>query len=245
MSGIAVSRGCFRVFIWRALVAKKQKAQKSTSRSSNDSEAKFPYTTKPASLRRLLKEIPKKPKPSRFDRDLLRSWSFGDTNDQTMLRVLKAVTLLNDRNEPTDLYSRFMSLDDGAKALGPEVKRVYAPLFEASLSPFQESNERLKNLFNIHSGGGDSSLDFQIQTFKALCENASFDQTSGSTTVVQATGVGIATGIPLSSGAMSGPVVNINLHIHLPENKSRRDYEDIIEDIGRYIFGRDGGVRRE
>jgi len=227
------------------MVAKQQRAQKSTSRASNDSEAKFPYTTKPASLRRLLKEIPKKPKPSRFDRDLLRSWSFGDTNDQTMLRVLKAVALLNDRNEPTELYSRFMNMDEGAKALGPEVKRVYAPLFEASLSPFQESNERLKNLFNIHSGGGDRSLDFQIQTFKALCENASFDQASSSASVVQASGVGVAAGTSASSGPMSGPVVNINLHIHLPENKSRRDYEDIIEDIGRYIFGREGGVRRD
>jgi hypothetical protein len=33
-------------------------------------------------------------------------------------------------------------------------------------------------------------------------------------------------------------VVHIDLHIHLPENKSRRDYEAIIEDIGRYIYGK-------
>jgi hypothetical protein len=45
--------------------------------------------------------------------------------------------------------------------------------------------------------------------------------------------------------APSQPIVNINLHIHLPENKSRRDYETIIEDIGRYIFGRVNGDRRE
>jgi hypothetical protein len=135
------------------LAAKKQKVQKSVARNPSDSEPKFPYTTKPASLRRLLKEIPKKPKPSKFDRDLLRSWGFGDTNDQTMLRVLKAVQLLNDRNEPTDVYSRFMSLDIGAKALGPEIKRVYAPLFEASLVPFQEGTEKLQNLFNKLQSG--------------------------------------------------------------------------------------------
>lgn len=224
-------------------MAKKQKAR-SIGRTSGDGEAKFPYTTKPASLRRLLKEIPKKPKPSKFDRDLLRSWGFGDTNDQTMLRVLKAVALLNDRNEPNDLYARFMNLDDGAKALGPEVKRLYAPLFEASVSPFQESNDKLKNLFNIHSGGGDRSLDYQIQTFKALCENASFDQTpfaATSTSTSAGSAVG-GSGVPSVAGA---PGIHINLHIHLPENKSRRDYEDIIEDIGRYIFGREGTSRRE
>lgn len=51
-----------------------------------------------------------------------------------------------------------------------------------------------------------------------------------------ASGVGAATG---------AAVVHINLHIHLPENKTRRDYEAVIEDIGRYIFGRNLSERRE
>jgi hypothetical protein len=59
---------------------------------------RFPYTTKPASLRRFLKEIPKKPRPPKFDMDLLKSWGFSDANDYSMLRVLKAVNLLNDKN---------------------------------------------------------------------------------------------------------------------------------------------------
>src|SRR5713226_7154194 len=88
-------------------------------RTKTDSRPKFPYTTKPASLRRLLKEIPKKPKPQKFDMGLLRSWGFSDANDYSMLRVLKAVNLLNDKNEPTELYTRFMNLDEGAKILGP------------------------------------------------------------------------------------------------------------------------------
>jgi len=93
-------------------------------------EAKFPYTNKPASLRRLLKEIPNKPKPSKIDRALLRSWGFSDNNDQSMLRVLKAVNLLNDGSVPSDLYSRYMNLDEGAKVLGPEIRRVWpAPGF--------------------------------------------------------------------------------------------------------------------
>ena len=217
-------------------------------RTKAGTNPKFPYTTKPASLRRLLKDIPKKPRPPKFDMDLLRSWGFSDANDYSMLRVLKAVNLLNDKNEPTELYGRFMSIDEGAKVLAPEIKRVYAPLFQASHTPYAESNERLRNLFNIHSGGGDRSLDQQAQTFKALCENASFDQ--GPTTIglsaVGAASRGEADPSSLSGGeAFSKPTININLHIHLPENKSRRDYEDIIEDIGRYIFGRNIGDRRE
>lgn len=226
-------------------MARKAAANKvKTEESVRNTEAKFPYTTKPASLRRLLKDIPGKPKPAKFDRALLKSWGFSDTNDQTMLRVLKAVNLINDRNEPGDIYSQYMSMDDGAKVLGPEIRRVYAPLFQASHTPYQESNEKLKNLFNIHSGGGDRSLEFQIQTFKALSENAIFDSTSTGDGM-GAEGLGSVPAKPIGHSPAGAPVVNINLHIHLPENKSRRDYEDIIEDIGRHIFGRESGGRRE
>jgi hypothetical protein len=207
---------------------------------SDQSEPRFPYTNKPGSLRRLLKEIPRKPRPQKFDRRLLQSWGFRDNNDYTVVRVLKAVNLLTDTSEPTDIYIRFMELDSGAKVLAPEIRRIYAPLFEASQKPYEESSERLKNLFNIYSGGGDRTLELQIQTFKALCENADF---SGVATAGDGAIAGASPRTPLDpslklSGGAGGPIININLHIHLPENKSRRDYEDIIEDIGKYIFGR-------
>jgi Family of unknown function (DUF5343) len=206
-------------------VARKKQIPERSGRAKADTSPKFPYTTKPASLRRLLKEIPKKPKPAKFDMGLLRSWGFSDANDYSMLRVLKAINLLNDKNEPTELYSQFMKLDVGAKAIGPELRRVYAPLFQASHTPYNENNEALQNLFNIHSGGGDRTLDQQIQTFKALSENTSFDQTPlatpGDPSV--ATGGGIPQGtLPGAAGTSAGPIVNINLHIHLPDNKSRR-----------------------
>lgn len=224
----------------------KAKAKNTTTKKSEGSSSKprFPYTTKPASLRRLLQEIPKKPKPPKFNKDLLRSWGFNDTNDLTMLRVLKAVNLLNGQNEPTATYSQFMILDEGAKALGPAIRRVYEPLFQASHKPYEENTEKLQNLFNIHSGGADSSLDFQIQTFKALCENASFEGESPGDASARGENTMDAASTTNSSGT-DGPVININLHIHLPENKTRRDYEDIIEDIGRYIFGRESGARRD
>ena len=34
------------------------------------------------------------------------------------------------------------------------------------------------------------------------------------------------------------PPMQIDLHIHLPENKTTRDYEAIIQDIAKYIYGR-------
>jgi hypothetical protein len=226
--------------------AKKAPAKKAKKEEpAPHTEPKFPYTNKPASLRRLLKEIPKKPKPDKFDKNLLQSWGFKDTNDYSVIRVLKAVGFLNDGNQPTEKYAQFMHPEDAGKALGAEVRRVYAPLFKASHTPHTESAENLKSLFNIHSGGGEATMDFQIGTFKALAENANLSaQQSTGTGTPQNLGTG-AQGESGSRGSdpqgAQNPTVNINLHIHLPENKSRREYEDIIEDIGRYIFGRGQG----
>jgi hypothetical protein len=221
-------------------------AAKPAKKESSRTTPKFPYTNKPGSLRKVLKDIPKKPKPTKFNFELLKSWGYRDTNDQSVVRVFKAVNLLSASGEPTEVYTQFMNLDGGARALGTEVKRLYAPLFNAAHAPYDESAEKLKNLFHIHSGGGERVLEYQMQTFKALCESASFD--AQQTFAAAATSTGAATktsGTSAANTAATGqPTVNINLHIHLPENKTRRDYTDIIEDIGRYIFGRANGDRR-
>lgn len=203
-------------------------------------EPSFPYTNKPGSLRRFLQLVPQKPRPQKIDKTLMQSWGFKDTNDMSILRVLRSAGLLSSTNEPTDLYTSFMNLNGGAAALAKPLRELYAPLFTASHTPYKESAEMLRNLFNIHSGGSAVTLDLQVQTFKALSESTNFE--SGQlqdTTAGQPTGgTPPAAGSTPPNGFQQGPSVHIDLHIHLPENKSRRDYEAIIEDIGRYIYGR-------
>jgi hypothetical protein len=229
------------------MTAKKSTEKQSTEKQKAVTEPKFPYTTKPSSLRRLLQEIPKKPRPTKFDKSLLKSWGFANANDYSMIRVLKSVGLLDSANVPSDLYSQYMALDSGAAALAEPIRRIYEPLFQASHMPYKESNEKLLNLFNIHSGGGERALDQQLQTFKALCEHTSFENSPRppQQQFAASANVGSASVGSPQPGA-GAPVVHVNVHIHLPENKSSRDYEAIIQDIGRYIFGReDSGHRNE
>jgi hypothetical protein len=219
---------------------KTEKKKQQQKRKEAETAPKFPYTTKPSSLRRLLQEIPNKPRPLKFDKKLLKSWGYADANDYSMIRVMKALGLLNSNNEPTELYAQYMNLQTGSTVLAEPIKSIYQPLFNASVSPYDEDTKKLQNLFNIHSGGSERSIEQQIQTFKALCENTAFDgvvqQPPPSTTTTSLV-TSSATGQLQSM--QSGPTsVNINVHIHLPENKSRRDYECMIEDIGKYIFGR-------
>ncbi len=198
----------------------------------------FPYCITPNALRRFLELIPNKPRPGKVNADTLKAWGLKNTNDGSIIRVLKAVGLVGSTNEPTERYVEFMSQDKGPAILAAAIKGVWAPLFESSHEPHKEDAAAIRNYFHVHSGGGERVIQLQIQTFKAVCDHADFKVTIP----VRGSGSGKsgAAGLTGSEGAAGGPgtSIHVDLHIHLPENKTRRDYEYIFEDIARHIFGR-------
>ncbi len=82
-------------------------------------------------------------------------------------------------------------------------------------------------------------MRLQVQTFKALCEHASFSGTTVSTRAPAAADhAADGHGSSATRTTPQLPPVQVDLHIHLPENKTTRDYEAIIQDIAKYIYGR-------
>lgn len=61
---------------------------------SDAGQPKFPYTPQPKALRRLLAEIPKRPKPPRLSLSTLKAWDVLKTNDASPINVLKKIGLL-------------------------------------------------------------------------------------------------------------------------------------------------------
>ncbi|MDO8619717.1 MAG: DUF5343 domain-containing protein [Candidatus Daviesbacteria bacterium] len=211
-------------------MAKKSKKLKRVEETKNDSKPKFPYTITPGALRTVLQEIPKRPKPTSMKLTLLKTWGIRDNNARTVLSVLKTLGLIDGSGSPTPHYTDYMKNDTGASSLANRIRETYAQFFQASNEPHRETQENLRNFFNIHSGGSEATLNHQIQTFKTLCEFANFNTELGSA-------VNAETNNPkLGTNNTAGASININLHIHLPENKSRADYEEIVKDIGKYIF---------
>jgi hypothetical protein len=212
---------------------------KQSKASVTTSEPKFPYTPAPNSLRKFLKWIPDKPKPPKVTFDLLRSWGLTSSNDRYIISILKKLDFLDSSGVPTQHYDAFMLKGTGPATMGAQIRRLYAPLFQASHRPHEDGQEDLRRLFHLHSGGSEGTINYQIQTFKALCEFASFEQQLSATQPTTNGQLGGATAVPLSMQASVGfgfPTNHIDLHIHLPENKTARDYEAIIQDIARYIY---------
>jgi uncharacterized protein DUF5343 len=158
---------------------------------------------------------------------------------ELQLLYLKKIGLLGPSGEPTVHYSEFMKTGSGPAVLAQRIRGNYRELFENSLAPQSETDEELRKLFHIHSGGGEDAMRLQVQTFKALSEHANFNASpAGGETGTNGTRGGAGTATDRRDGEQQLPPIQVDLHIHLPENKTTRDYEAIIQDIARYIYGR-------
>jgi len=223
----------------RKKTAKEAPKKRAAAESQDTGAPAFPYTNLPQALKRLLTEIPKRPKPPKVTMETLKGWNVTSSNSSnTVIRVLKKIGLLQESGQPTEHYAAFMKPGTGSAVLGQRLRETYRLLFENSLTPQTAQTEELKTLFNIHSGGGEQAMRLQIQTFKILAEFATFSDLPASGTPSDVSNSGGAS--PNSKpGAPGIPAVQVDLHIHLPENKSTREYEAIIQDIAKYIYGRE------
>jgi hypothetical protein len=208
----------------------KQKRKRQEAEDTGSGNPRYPYTVAPKSLRRFLELVPQKPKPPKITTSTLRTWGFKSGNDLSILRVLKEIELLSPAGEPTQHYGDFMKTGTGAAALGRQIKKSYEALFQNVSNPEKSSNDELRNFFNINSGGSERTIQLQIDTFKALVAYATFgdnDPLAQDSLEHSANDSGSPVGTP---------AIRIDLHIHLPENKSKSDYDAILESIANHLY---------
>ena len=82
-------------------------------------------------------------------------------------------------------------------------------------------------------------MRLQVQTFKVLAEHANFTVAGAAPGSKDPNVTGAAQIFSPDHGEHRLPPVQVDLHIHLPENKTTREYEAIIQDIAKYIYGRE------
>jgi hypothetical protein len=216
----------------------KSKEEKTTSAGTYGA-AKYPYTLTPAALRRFLDQIPTKPKPEKVNATTLKAWGFKNSNDHSILRVLKSLELLSSSGEPTVNYVEYMSPDKGPAALGRQIRKVYGTLFSHVSNPGSANQEELKNFFNTYGGGGEEVVRLQIQAFKALAEHATFGAADPLEQTERNTSSASETTANSNAGRRQDAAVRIDLHIHLPENKTKAEYDSILESIAKHIYQQD------
>lgn len=210
------------------------KSNLSKKQSAVHGNPQFPYCTAPNSLRRFLEVAPEKPRPPKITSNTLQVWGFRGGNDRSILAVLKRLELLSPTGEPTGEYTEFMNKDTGPSVLGRQLKKVYTALFQNVAHPERASNEDLRSFFNIHSGGGEQTIRYQIETFKALASHATF----GDSDPLEKTETVRKGADDQKGGGSDELAIRFDLHIHLPENKTKSDYDAIMESIATHLYRR-------
>lgn len=217
------------------MAPKKQKKESSSNAAYGT--PKYPYASTPSSLGRFLSMVPNKPKPEKVNSATIKAWGFKNTNDQSIIRVLKTIDLVSPGGEPTKSYEEFMQPGKGPAALGRQIKQVYPTLFSTVLNPGTAPHDELKSFFNTYGGGSEKVVQLQIQTFKAMAQYATFGASDPLEQEDAVPGDNFS-GEQNHRNGSSNPTIRIDLHIHLPENKTKADYDSILEGIAKHIYGK-------
>jgi uncharacterized protein DUF5343 len=167
----------------------------------------YAYTSVPNSLRQFLKGVPSRGVPAKVDPAHLKSIGLKEENDQTIIRVLKFVGLLNSDGSPTDAYKGFRDKGKGATLLAKEIGRAYRELFDTYPDAYSQTDENLRNFFSAKTSVGAKAISFMVGTFKVLCE---FGEFSGVTTAI--TNLSSATQSAVTGAGASGRPGRVAAH---------------------------------
>lgn len=215
----------------------KKKTKTNTDSENTYGKPNYPYASTPSSLGRFLGMVPNKPRPEKVNAATIKAWGFRNTNDQSILRVLKAVDFIGSAGEPTKNYEEFMQPGKGPAILGRQIKKTYDNLFKIVTNPGSASHEDLRSFFNTYGGGSEKIVQLQIQTFRSMAGYATF----GSSDPLEQSNNSSEQLEPNTSGSFNGshsPAIRVDLHVHLPENKTKADYDSILESIAKHLYGK-------
>jgi hypothetical protein len=189
----------------------------------------YPYTTAPNKLREFIKGIPSRAVPEKVSQNYLEGLGMKSKADRSIIPVLKAIKLLASDGAPTENYRQFRDRSRGPSILGSTIRETYAPLYNVYDDAHSQPDANLRNHFRAKSDLSDTAVNFQIATYKTLCEFADF--TNITATVSNTPG---AAGV--SGAARQLPAFHIDMHIHLPDSKDATVYDSIFQAISKHIM---------
>src|SRR5216684_1035810 len=103
----------------------------------------YSYTSVPNSLRQFLKGVPNRGIPSKVDAAHLKAIGLKESNDQSIIRVLKFSGLLSSDGSPTDAYREFRDKSKGPGVLAKNIHQAYKKLFDTYPDAPSQTDENL------------------------------------------------------------------------------------------------------
>ena len=195
------------------------------------------YTTKPTSLAKFLDHIQTAGVPPKVNGAYLKSVGFRDSNDTSVIRVLKSVGFVDAAGTPTPSWRAYRDRSKGRAVLGEAVKRAYRDLFETYPDADRKDTEALRNFFSAHSTAGNEALALAVRTFKALAGGADFEgptESPESEPVVAVQESPLPT-LQVGSHAVR-PTIAVNVELHLPATDDPKVWESLFAAMRKHLL---------
>jgi hypothetical protein len=210
---------------------------------------KYPYTTVPNNLRKLLQKLPTIRAPEKATQKWLESIGFSGGNNKTLLPVLRHIGVIRAAGQPTEYWTALRSGDKVKFA--DAVRSGYVELFAIYDDAHKQETAALLTFFRTHTDLGEKAQSFCVRTFKVLVEFGDFDAPTKVKEEVREAAeerereIGLEDqmrGKDGAAGERGKPggqplALTVNLQIELPPSADGEVYDKLFAAMGKHLRG--------
>ncbi|NEN06568.1 DUF5343 domain-containing protein [Diaminobutyricibacter tongyongensis] len=135
----------------------------------------LPYMPSVANVPAIFDKIKGAGTPPKFTHDFLKTnLGFGSSNDRSVIKILRSLGFLTADGVPTQRYNDFKGTQ-GKAAVAEGLREGWSELFLSDQKIYEKSAADILATVKGVSGAGDAVARKMATTFKALCDQASWN----------------------------------------------------------------------
>lgn len=191
----------------------------------------YPYMISNNKISPIIAKIQQAARPAKFTQEVLKNLGFTSTNDRAFIPLFKKLGFLMDDGTPSALYDQLKDATSTSTILGVQIKSLYADLYAINTEIHNAPEAEIKGAISRVTGKDADGVGRIYNTFKALCNIATFDNTQipvameGKEDTPQAS----VTSIP--AVAPRANEFHYNIQIHLPATNDISVYNAIFRSL--------------
>lgn len=191
----------------------------------------YPYMISNNKIAPIIAKIQQAARPAKFTQEVLKNLGFTSTNDRAFIPLFKKLGFLMDDGTPSALYDQLKDGTSTSTILGVQIKSLYADLYAINTEIHTAPEAEVKGAISRVTGKDADGVGRIYNTFKALCNIATFDVVQPSSALEEKDET---IQVPNTTTPVVVPRANefhYNIQIHLPATNDISVYNAIFKSL--------------
>ena len=190
----------------------------------------YPYMLSNNKIAPIITKIQQAARPAKFTQEVLKNLGFTSTNDRAFIPLFKKLGFLMDDGTPSALYDQLKDATSTGTILGVQIKSLYADLYAINTEIHKAPEAEVKGAISRVTGKDADGVSRIYNTFKALCNLATFDVSEAPSAAEEK--------VDTPQETVTLPVItprtnefHYNIQIHLPATNDISVYNAIFKSL--------------